>query len=294
MIASPPKHGDADGGVHKWLFRIARQLHCHRDDEEIFKLLKAETLDCGRPVPDREIWAAIKGSATCAWQPRNDGSIDSEPSQAATPRWPAADYKLQARLAGKTPWDLYDLWEASSAGFDDDGSHAEEVLPLLFPGDDTLVCVAWEKTKAVTAPLSEFRGELETLQFIVASPMSKLIGQNLEGKESSRCLDNTGPRRFLPVEFDSGPLDLQAALLWHLGTIWPLALVVFSGNKSLQGWFVVGQSTEAKQHDFFAYALRLGACDSTWTRCQLVRAPGGLRDNGQHQVIYYFAPEVLP
>jgi hypothetical protein len=96
MIASPPKHGGADGGVHKWLFRVARQLHCHRDDEEIFKLLKAATLDCGRPVPDREIWAAIKGSATRAWQPRNNGLIDSEPSQGATPAGPApiTSYKI--------------------------------------------------------------------------------------------------------------------------------------------------------------------------------------------------------
>jgi hypothetical protein len=90
-------------------------------------------------------------------------------------------------------------------------------------------------------------------------------------------------------------LDLQAALLWHLGTIWPLALVVFSGNKCLQGWFFVAQSSEAKQREFFSYALRLGACDSTWTPSQLVRAPGGWRrDNGQDQVIYYFSPEVLP
>jgi hypothetical protein len=124
--------------------------------------------------------------------------------------------------------------------------------------------------------------------------MSKPIGLTQGCKESARCLDNTGPRKYLPVEFDSGALDLQAKLLWHLGTIWPLALVTFSGNKSLQGWFVVGQSTEAKQQNFFAYALRLGACDSTWTPCQFVRMPGGHRDSGQHQVIYYFAPEVLP
>jgi hypothetical protein len=283
MLSSPPQHGDADGGVHKWLFRVSRQLHSHRDSEDIFELLKAVTADCGRPVSDREIRAAIKDSAACAWHPQNGAHVDNI-NRSSTPRWPPADYKLQARIAGRYRWGLYDLWKQSTVRFDDAKSHAEEVVPLLFPGD-CLICAGWKNYEAFTVPLSEFRGKLATLQFIVASPMSKQFGRNLDGKESLRCLDNTGPRKFLPIEFDSGSLDLQAALLWHLGTIWPLALVCFSGNKSLQGWFVVGQSTEAKQRDFFAYALRLGACDSTWTPCQLVRAPGGRRDNGQHQVI---------
>jgi hypothetical protein len=40
-------------------------------------------------------------------------------------------------------------------------------------------------------------------------------------------------------------------------------------------------------------AVRLGADSHTWTRCQLVRMPDGIRDNGNRQRVYYFAPSVV-
>jgi hypothetical protein len=99
-------------------------------------------------------------------------------------------------------------------------------------------CVGTDQRQALTCPLSELSAqELAGYQFVVPSPMSKPAGINLEGKKSVRCLDNTGPRRFVVTEFDQGSLDEQAALLLYLATILPLILVVFSGSKSLHGWF---------------------------------------------------------
>ena len=85
------------------------------------------------------------------------------------------------------------------------------------------------------------------------------------------------------VDFDSGSLDEQAALLLYLDTKVPLALVVFSGSKSLHGWFPANPGWE----EFFRTASRLGADSTLATPCQFARMPGGRRsDNGATQSVY--------
>ena len=111
------------------------------------------------------------------------------------------------------------------------------------------------------------------------------------GKRSMRCLDNTGPRRFLIVEFDDGTFDKHSALLWHLGKFAPLVMCVHSGGKSLHGWFFVADEPEPTIEKFFRYAVSLGADPATWTRCQLVRMPDGQRENGNRQRVIYFKPK---
>src|SRR5271166_4221675 len=253
LLASPPRHGDANGGVHSWMFRVARQLHAHRSPDDIYALLEASLYDCGRRVPASEIRAAIDHSAGCAWRP---GSREAAPARQK--QWPDCAPELRAGVIRQTPRQLVDLWEASSIQFDDDDAACRWVAPQLFP-DDSLVCVGHAKNLPRTAPLSALLAELPTLQFIVPSPMTKTLGKNQDGEESIRCLDCTGPRRFLIVEFDEGSEDDQAALLWHLSAHGPLVLVVHSGGKSLHGWFKCADADEELIRQFFHYACRLGA-----------------------------------
>ena len=121
---------------------------------------------------------------------------------------------------------------------------------------------------------------------------------------------NTGPDRFLVVEFDfnstnsteEGRLlerlaiegqdlrDLCAALLLHLAEKAPLALAVYSGGKSLHGWFYCAGIAEEKVLGFFGYAVSLGADSANWNRSQFARMPDGLRENGKRQAVYFFNP----
>jgi len=123
--------------------------------------------------------------------------------------------------------------------------------------------------------------------------MNERYGVTLRGKRSAHTKNNTGPRQYLVVEFDSGSYDQHAALLVHLSGMAPLVLAVMSGNKSLHGWFNVQRSGESKQYRFMRYAVSLGADPVTWTRCQFVRMPDGVRDNGNRQSVLYFNPTNL-
>ena len=108
-----------------------------------------------------------------------------------------------------------------------------------------------------------------------------------ENPLSAHTLDNTGARRFLICEFDTGTADEHATLLLHLGTFAPLVCAVHSGGKSLHGWFYVHGQPEAKIEKFFRYAVSLGADRATWTRSQFVRMPDGTRDNGNQQTVFF-------
>jgi len=123
--------------------------------------------------------------------------------------------------------------------------------------------------------------------------MSKLKGLTKEGKESAHCLDNTGERRFLVVEFDQSTANEQAAILLHLAQRAPMVLAVHSGGKSLHGWFYCASQAEDHLRRFMEYAVSLGADTATWTRSQFVRMPDGIRGNGKQQPIFYFNPSLV-
>jgi hypothetical protein len=181
---------------------------------------------------------------------------------------------------------LCDLWEASRIRIDDNGQHTEEIIDALFPGNP-LLCAGKSMSDFDTRPREDWRGELSKLQLIVPSPMSAVTGLTKDRKESKHTLANTGTRRFLICEFDTGTPDEHAALLLHLGTIAPLVCSVHSGGKSLHGWFYVEKSAPDKIEKFFRYAVSLGADSATWTRSQFVRMPDGTRDNGRKQTVYF-------
>ena len=277
LLINPPRAGE---GIHAWLFQVARQLHTHFRPQEILSVLKERVQNCGRHVSDSEIWDAIKNSLPCAWQPKGSAA----PVQSAK-KWPDVNREQREAIL-RDNGGLADLWELSRPRIEDYAQHTEKIVDKLFPGN-SLLCCGKSNSDFDTKPREEWRGQLSQLQFIVPSPMSAISGQTKDGKESKHTLANTGARRFLICEFDTGTGDEHAALLLHLGTFAPLVCAVRSGGKSLHGWFCVHGQPDAKVEKFFRYAVSLGADRVTWTRSQFVRMPDGTRDNGQRQTVFF-------
>ena len=289
LIGSPPKHGD---GVHPWLFKVARQLHAHRDFESIISLLTVASEGCGRHVDDREIRDAVRDAAKVAWKP--SGTTRAVISRQAK-KWPACDPILRKSTidsAGITG--IADLWHASPVPCSRDSTDAEFFADHLFPGNP-LLCVGMDAKKFRTASREEFRGRLSQMALIVPSPMTALTGPcKSDGKISAHTLANTGPRRFLVIESDEGSADEQAAILWHLRRFAPLVLALSSGGKSLHGWFNCQGVSEDITLRFMRYAVSIGADPATWTRSQFVRIPEGWRaEKGTWQDVIYFDPAKL-
>src|SRR4030095_1406992 len=147
-------------------------------------------------------------------------------------------------------------------------SRCDEILDAVFR-ESSLLCLGQSPKRMSTEPREDWRGRSSEESLIVPSPMWIPEGRNKKGRMSPRCENNTGRRRFLIIEFDRASLDEQAALLWHLAGYAPLALAVFSGSRSIHGWFFCEGQPEDKLRRFFDYAVSLGADPAMWTRCQV-------------------------
>ncbi|MDF1659992.1 MAG: hypothetical protein P1U58_20420 [Verrucomicrobiales bacterium] len=291
-IGPVPKPG---AGVHSWLFSAALKLHRYYESEVIFQVLKNETKSCDRIVPDREIRDAVKNSAPSKSFTYSNHSQSGGIPEAA-PRWPEIDPALVRSIIESTPRAQDRLSSASQHNsFGDDPSQfVPNVVGQLFPGNP-LICAGEENYSMRCNRLSEWGSQLASMQFIVPSSMTAESGFNQSGELSFRCLDNTGPRRHLIVEFDDASPDEQAAFHIHLSQRFLLVAVVHSGGKSLHGWYYVKGRSESEIAAFMQYAVRLGADPHTLVRCQPVRMPGGMRRGGFqsiHQKVLFLNPEL--
>jgi hypothetical protein len=286
-------------GVNPWIFKTALSLTGYFEDSQLIELLENYVSCRGR---DREIMNAVSNVRRIV-----SGEAPAEPQRF----WPAADYKMAHDIIINSPLGLERLRSASPVVIGPQEPKSEEIIDCLFPGNP-LLCCAREKNLCLTRPREFWRGKESKMQFIVPNAMASLQGKTKEGKDSARCLDNTGERQFLVIEFDiaeagdwepyvkewqtggMSTFDAQAALLVHLATKdvprLRLTMVVHSGKKSLHGWFRCQGIPEEQTRAFMARAVRIGADPATWTKCQLVRMPGGKRDDGSTQRVEYFNP----
>lgn len=284
LLSSPPVAGS---GVHPWLFRMARQLHAHRDEQTICDMLAAAVDGCGRHVPEAEIVAAVSSAKECAWQPNSTGrAVTTRPA----PKWPTLDQAKRQSVID-TGTGVVDIWTASPIYPTLDSTDTDFFLAELFPGNP-LLCIGRDMASFTTAPRQDFRGRLHDKTLIVPSAMNARTGLTKKGKVSAHTLDNTGPRTYLVTEFDSGTADEQAALILHLREFAPLVMVLSSGGKSIHAWWKCHGISESVTLRFFRYAVSLGADDATWTRCQFVRLPQAYRPEKERwQEVYYFNPD---
>jgi hypothetical protein len=312
LLAAPPAAGT---GLHPWLYKMACVLLPWRAKEDTVSLLTAAAAGCGRDVT-REILGAV-AHAKNTWQPGSGKSSLLTAPPRSSPPWPERDLEAIAGIAAEGAG-LADLWEASPERLHGGAPDADELTDMLFPGKDTLLCAARSPEDASTMPREAWRGGLRDHSLIVPSPMSARTGRSKDGRESPRCLANTGPRRFLVVEFDfkaAGPdgrpapeaallaclerdrltvPDLCAALLLELAKFAPLLMAVHSGGKSLHGWFPAAGVPEPTLEKFFRTAVRLGADRATWCPCQLIRLPEGRRqNNGRRQRVWFLDPRAI-
>ena len=209
--------------------------------------------------------------------------------------WPEADKNEIEAVAEKNPHSLQELRKESPYPESELGKISSWwLLQLLFP-KGSLVCLGESAQSCSTKKLEEFFCSNENLPFIVPRTMSEEFGVSLDGEISNRCNHNTGPERFVVIEFDDMEENVQVSMIKHLSQFLPLVLVLHSGGKSFHAWFNGCDSSEERVLAFRRHAASLGADKAVFTRCQMVRMPNQYREeNGNLQELHYFAPLNLP
>ena len=290
-------------GVHNWLFHVACRLK-----EAGLTLKQAEALEseieelmARAPNPPNEILSAIRA----AYGER----------KSSTPRWCPPNPIEIARVEkdGPTLLELKNDLSPERVELRFKDGRAANYVDTLFP-ERPLLCIGKSEKRFMTAPRDEWPDHiLGVRSLIVPSPMIAIKGRRKSDEQMSyHTEDNTGPRRYLGVEYDSGSLDSMAARLWHLNSYRQLVMVVYSGGKSLHGWFDFRNEPEERVEKFFNLAVKIGADPKTFSRSQFVRMPCGARMdfnrdavlnrleqagihglNPGHQAVMYWNPKAI-
>ncbi len=312
------------GNRNIWLFTVAKRARHHASPEKIRTFLQRVAANW----TDRDFHPEIDRAITRAFEsPDQPSSFNPQPSSfPQLPPWPPFNPDAWTRRISHPPLFNLDPLEISPEQILDTlyptNLVTQAFLPVpptlqskILPSEAThlpadrrritnpkskipsgpLLCLAADVRTAQTQPREHWRGQESTMQFIVANPMTALTGITQSGKTSQRCHDNaTRNRRFQVIEFDRGTLREQSAILSSLQSDQtPLILVVWSGGKSLHGWYDVNRLSQYAKLRFFRHAVFLGADSSLWDPAKLVRMPGGRRENGTRQNVLHFSPENL-
>lgn len=172
-----------------------------------------------------------------------------------------------------------------------------DTLKLLFEETDLLAYGEDVRFGSKCASLAEIieDGILPAECQLCYNPRSSRVGITQEGKESHKCKDNDGNRKYFVVEFDHlSDTHQQAGLHAYLAKFAPLCMVMSSGGKSLHGIYDVEDQTETETLQFVRLAVRLGADTAMCKKSQFGRMPFALRldkDGAQQKLIAYYSPE---
>lgn len=270
ILEEPSIHGS-----HRELFRDACAMtKAGIPDDEQHRILEARFGEYYRPIHEREIENAVRHSRSAG-----------ESSQR---RYPAFDPGARERLTAGCSGALERLRAASPVS-SPRSIPTSDIIDRFFDGD-ALLCLGQDPKRTRTEIRGYFRGLERGLPLMVPNPMGARLGLTMDNKLSNRCLSNVGPRVRLVLEYDTGSLDEQAALHLHFrDRNVPLQMVVFSGSKSLHGWFDVSQFSEDEVEKVCRYAALLGADRATFSRIQMVRTPNALRDGQNLQAVEFLA-----
>lgn len=285
----------AGEGVNDWVnSAVLRMLRAGYTNATIYSRLIAFAEGCGRDIR-KDITHSIDtgrlylGIGQGFGKTKIDVQVDEIRSLKDLPQ---LDPEYQSKILEQNK-DIYSLnWPTTRADYDSIG-----VLHDLY--GKNRICIGYRKNHSLITHLvstnsritfDNKRIRLGLCQFIVPTPMVGEYHINKTGKRAVRCLNNTGERWNLVIEFDHLPSqDDQIRLHYELAKLRTLRMLVFSGNESVHGWYDVYRKPEKENKKFMKEATRLGADPMTWIRCQYVRFPGGVnsKTRKEQKILYY-------
>jgi hypothetical protein len=314
FLSNPPVAGT---GVHQWLCSATHVSYPYLEAREQIELLHWAVTKSGRAPTPGEIEKTV--AHIRSHRDRGQSSYNSA--------WPKVQYEKvnQLVLDGPTRNEFAATSEVRELSI-----NPACWVDTLFT-NDPLLCLSrevWTRPAGAPKPTIARRWTTQrkskwkiddSLSLIVPNEAIATSGLTQEGKPSWRCGAMFPHRRFLVTELDFSILsrdgsretpwapyirhwatrdrsvqDACAAVLHHLKQFAPLILVLWSGSKSLHAWFRAFDAPEEPVRNFMAYAVTLGCDPVTWSKCQLVRLPAGIRtENGNRQEVIYFDPNQL-
>lgn len=287
-------------GLHDYLLRESRSLLFKGYSPELaFEQLILATKDSGRTTQDieGEIHNAIDGAVEYLkehpnFTPNNgqrppparrdpnailDKGNKTDSRKARLP----VDYALQAKIIAKE--DTFIVLGEGVSNFN---------YGLLFANINFFIAACFEVGKVYSVQSLEkwkYRTSFPKLGFIVPSYFTE--------SGCTRADLNVGERLYVVVEFDSGTPSDQICLHHYLNRTnpaFPLVMLVWSGHRSIHGWYATYGNSEHRVRTFQRRASTIGADQTCASPSAWIRMPNGYnyKHSTRQEVLYFDAEKV--
>ena len=183
-------------------------------------------------------------------------------------------------------WDRADMW-ADSADIPESPLEQARAVLRLFPAGDVVWCGEFKDSIARDLLEEVHPGRLARVARCFrpveewlderAVPGPRVCPSAFKAGSHSRGTDEVAARRFVVIEHDNMAMEEQAAVLrWLSHAGYHLRAVVFTGGKSLHGWFDCPTGEELTQMETVLGAL--GYDPASFRPAQPYRLPGWKHD----------------
>lgn len=292
FLAGAP--GPKSGKGNPWLIEAA--WACVKADIPADQALA----DIQAAMPHKPV-AEVARAVRAAYRLRNDWTFNPIPRIPApkvdTGRlWADTLMKYPAEDARATLFDL-----SPTRLLNDPAGDAVLTLESLYRPNDLLYMgkqyhdgIPGVNIRTASEWIDAFNAGLPVPEQIQVNPVTGKTVRLDNGKLSYRCDATVARFPYAVVEFDTRPIEHQAAfLLYAIDHRWPVACAVFSGSKSLHAWIRIdAESAEEWSADveqrLFGFLKIIGADGNTKNESRQSRTPGAIRqDTGNRQALLY-------
>jgi hypothetical protein len=298
----------AGGGLHDWILETTRILCASMEAEEVYQVVLAKCEGKGRPegILIGEIREAIIGANRVydanPWMRDRVGRHKQRGWQLAPLEQRIAvmsdGYRRRRGLTPEKEWvNKVDEQLVERAlkkklprltPIKIGGKEKENLLCKLYGGLNFNLCISrgsWEYSN--TQPINWWlKRDLSKYSHMIATPFRV---QGTGGRY--RRFEVAGERMWLIIEFDQGSIEEQLRKLFWLDQIsprWALTLAVWSGHRSVHGWFFCYGYREQTVKEFFLTATKIGADGALRRSVQITRLPMGTNlTTGERQEILH-------
>jgi len=189
-----------------------------------------------------------------------------------------------SQVLSRYEWPVADAWEDSPIRTDD-CDQDWLLLLTLFSKDD----IVWSGEVTDSGSKDNTKNFLRCEELAQSAPLGRFTcPSTFKPGSFSRANENVVERKFLVIESDHLNQDEICAIFSFCRQFMSLKAIVFTGGKSLHGWFNYPSNDTI---EILKVLLPSWKCDpALFKASQPVRMPGIQREPGKYQSLIYFNP----
>lgn len=298
LLSSCPRR--PEGGVHQWLFKVARYLHAFHSPQEICEILKEKVTGCGRTIESHEIPDAIRNSFYYQWKPGEPITQERREAWLKNPvsrpgRAPVFDPKMAVETANRVQTKITSEWLKARSPRAVNATLEEYLSKLFHSGEKVRIFnqfrsqgeswpnpkVDWQRFGRTAWP--------EGVWFLNNPVDGQQHLNPRRNRYSFRSKESVTDWRHAVLECDHKPKEVWRPIWLKILVQLPLPILslIDSGNISVHALLRVPCKTKEEWDHFKAEKLlpliKIGADNGSLSAVRLTRAPNCWRREPEPQ-----------